>query len=87
MSNQEDHLLKLVLKNGQLIGLYCDDSALAEVMSHPKFIKMNDKVNDIFISIEDVAAFEIASNRKEPPKENNGESQNQPTEEKSPEQA
>lgn len=84
MSNQGDHLLKLVLKNGQLIGLYCDDSTLAEVISHPKFIKMNDHVNDIFVSIEDIAAFEIASNRKEPPKENNAEGQGK---EKSPEQA
>jgi len=83
MSNQGDHLLKLVLKNGQLIGLYCDDSTLAEVISHPKFIKMNDHVNDVFVSIEDIAAFEIASNRKEPPKENNAEDQGK---EKSPEQ-
>lgn len=77
MSNQKDHLLKIVLNNGQVIGLYCDEPSLAELVSHPKFFKMNDTVNDIFVSVEDITAFEIASNRKEPPKqtENNGDNQ------------
>ena len=77
MTSQPEHLLKIVLKNGQLIGVYSDEGTLAELVSHPKFLKMNDHVNDIFVSIEDITAFEIASNRKEPPKqmESNGESQ------------
>jgi hypothetical protein len=77
MTNQQEHLLKLVLKNGQVIGLFCEEVTLIELISQPKFFKMNDHVNDIFVSVEDICAFEIASNRKELPKptESNGESQ------------
>lgn len=77
MSIQSEHLLKVVLKNGQVIGLYCNESALEELVSHPKFFRMNDHVNDIFVSVEDITAFEIVSNRKEVPKptESNGENQ------------
>lgn len=83
--NKTDHLLKLVL-NGQVINLYCDHSTLDEVTSHPKFVKMSDGANDIFVSMEDILAFEIASNRKQPDKqtENDGISK---TEEGSPQQA
>ena len=86
MSDQQDHLLKIVLNNGQLIGLYCDEMSLAELVSHPKFFKMNDKVNDIYVSVDEIAAFEIASNRKEPPKPMESNCENQGTD-KSPEQA
>jgi hypothetical protein len=84
MTNQKAHMLKIVLGNGQLIGMYCDDATLDELVAHPKFLKMNDHVNDIFISVEDITAFEILSNRKELPKENNGESEGT---DKGPEQA
>lgn len=84
MTNQKDHMLKIVLANGQLVGMYCDDATLDELVSHPKFFKMNDHVNDIFVSVEDITAFEILSNRKEPPKESDGEIQ---ATDKGPEQA
>ena len=87
--DMNNHILKLVLKTGQTIVLYAEDAVVEEFVAHPKFLKMNDSMNDIYVSIEDVAAFEIASNRKEPPKpteniQGNGNSQ---TAEASPQQA
>lgn len=67
MENKTDHMLKLVLNSGQACIVYSNIESLAELVSHPKFLKMNDTVNDIFISIDNVAAFEILSNRKEEP--------------------
>jgi hypothetical protein len=57
--------LKMVMKNGHVIALYADEQTLAEMASHPKFLKMKDNANDIFVSIEDICAFEILNNRKE----------------------
>jgi len=69
MENKADHLVKMIMKNGHVIGLYADDQTLGELVSHPKFLRMRDDANDVFLSIEDVSAFEILSNRKEPPKQ------------------
>ena len=64
----EKHLLKMIMSNGHVLALYADDGALDELTAHPKFIRMKDEGNDVYMSIEDIAAFEIASDRKEPPK-------------------
>lgn len=60
-------LLKLVLKNGHVIAVFSAEAEVIELVSHPKFLKMRDSANDIYVSIEDVAAFEILNNRKEQP--------------------
>lgn len=69
MDNIPDHLLKIVLNNGNVVGVYCDTKVLVQLVSNPRFVRMNDKVNDVFIAIEDVSAFEVLSNRKELPKD------------------
>lgn len=65
MENQTDLVLKIVLKNNTVIALFCDEPTLADLASHPKFLKMRDQANDIYISIEDISAFEILNNRKD----------------------
>ncbi len=65
MENQTDLVLKIVLKNNSCIALFCDEPTLADLASHPKFLKMRDHSNDIYVSIEDVMAFEILNNRKD----------------------
>ncbi len=67
MESKSGHLIKMIMKNGHVIGLYADDQTLDELVAHPKFLRMKDEENDVFLSIEDVSAFEIVSNRKEPP--------------------
>ena len=57
--------VKMVLKTGSCIQLNIDDMSLTELASHPKFLKMNDGANDVFVSIEDVVAFEVVNFRKE----------------------
>lgn len=65
MQDKSDLLLKLLLKSGQAIALYSGEATLNELLSHPKFLQMRDEGNDVFISIEEIAAFEITNNRKE----------------------
>lgn len=64
---QERYTLKMVNKTGQIIGAYASEAILAELTSHPKFLKMQDDGNDVFVSIEDIAAFEILDFRKQTP--------------------
>ncbi len=61
---QDDLLSKLVLKNGHVISLLSDAHTVDEMVSHPKFLKFRDNANDIFVSIEDIVAFEIVTYRK-----------------------
>jgi len=69
MEEEKQYLLKMVLRTGTVIALYIEPSALDELICHPKFIKMKDDSNDIFVSIEDITAFEVKDNRIEDPKE------------------
>lgn len=64
----EKHLIKMIMSTGQVLALYADDGALDELTAHPKFLRMKDEGNYVYMSIENVAAFEIVSDRKEPPK-------------------
>jgi len=70
-------LLKLVLKTGQVINLISSSETVGEILDHPKFLRMRDNANDIFVSIDDIVAFEILNNRKpepvEPVPEENGQ--------------
>jgi hypothetical protein len=73
MNNQKDELLiKLLLKSGQAIALYSSNETLCEMAYHPKFLKMRDDANEVFVSLEDVAAFEVMNNRKETPESDEG---------------
>lgn len=58
-------LIKMVLKNGHVIAVFSGEAELTEMISHPKFLRMRDSANDIYVSIEDISAFEIMNNRKE----------------------
>jgi len=60
---QDEYLLKMVMKNGHVISLICDVLTLSELESHPKYLKMRDTSNDVFVSIEDILAFEIINNK------------------------
>lgn len=71
MQNKSDLLLKLLLKNGHAIALYTEENTVDEMVSHPKFLRMRDDGNDVFLSIEDVVAFEILNNRKANSQEGN----------------
>lgn len=62
---EKDLTLKIVMRSGQVFGMHANEATIDEMVSHPKFLKMNDKNNDIFVSIEDIAAFEITDFRKE----------------------
>jgi hypothetical protein len=68
MENPANYLLKMVLKNGHVVAAYADEGVVTELVSHPKFLCMRDTGNDIYMSIDDVIAFEILNNRKEPVK-------------------
>lgn len=59
------HLLKMIMKNGLSIALFSDEPTLDELIAHPKYLRMRDNGNEVFISIEDIVAFEILSNRKD----------------------
>lgn len=59
MEKMTEHQLKVVLNNGHVIGFYCDDYVLEDLIYHPKFIKVHDSKNDIFVSLDDISAFEI----------------------------
>lgn len=59
------HLLKMIMKNGLSIALFSDEPTLDELVAHPKYLRMRDNGNEVFISIEDIVAFEILSNRKD----------------------
>lgn len=61
----EKHTLKIMLKCGQVIQVFADESNVVELISHPKFLRMSDTGNDVYVSIEDVSAFEIMDNRNE----------------------
>lgn len=65
--NQEPLLLKMVFANGFSFSLFADQQVVDEMVSHPKYMKMRDEGNDVFVSIEDVLAFEIANYRKQVP--------------------
>ncbi len=69
MDNKPELLLKLVLRTGQVINLISNSDTVGEILDHPKFLRMRDNANDIFVSIEDIAAFEILNNRKPEPTE------------------
>ncbi len=62
--HQGDLLVKCILKCGQVIALYTDQSALDEMTSHPKYIRMHDKKNTVFLSIEDISGFECLNFRQ-----------------------
>jgi len=65
---EDEYLLKMVMKNGHCISLISGLDCLTELVSHPKWMKMRDGYNDIYISVEDVLAFEITNNRAPEPK-------------------
>jgi hypothetical protein len=64
MKQKDEKTLRLLLKTGQNISLYANTDVIAELMSHPKFVPMSDDSNIVFVSIEDIAGFEILDNRK-----------------------
>lgn len=57
-------LLKIVAKNGQAYQLFASEATVAEMSSHPKFVQMHDSKNVIFMSLDDVTAFEITNYRE-----------------------
>lgn len=59
------HVLKMLMKNGSAIQLLADDGVLDELLAHPKFLRMRDQSNEVYLSIEDIVGFEITSNRLE----------------------
>ena len=60
---EDEYLVKLVTKSGHPITLISGLETLTELTCHPKFLKMRDNSNEIYISLEDIAAFEIVNNR------------------------
>lgn len=64
MTEQNQLMVKVVMKNAHAFDLLTDPETVSEMVSHPKFLKMNDTKNDIFVSIDDVSAFEILTYRK-----------------------
>jgi hypothetical protein len=64
ISQEPPLTLKMVFANGFSFALFADQQVVDEMVSHPKFMKMKDDGNDVFVSIEDVLAFEIANYRK-----------------------
>lgn len=49
--------IKLLLKNGYAFSLECEPACVDELVSHPKFLRMKENGQDIFVSIEDVISF------------------------------
>jgi len=59
MMKQENNLLKIVLRSGAAFLLYSHESEIIELMSHPKFLKLKDNSKDVYVSIEDISAFQL----------------------------
>lgn len=68
METVEKLTVKMVMANGNCIALYATPDVVDQIIAHPKFVKMRDNGNVIFVSIDDVAAFEITDFRQQPPK-------------------
>ena len=64
MKNENDKTIRMLLKSGQNISLYCDDDTFIELASHPKFLAMHDDANTVMVSMDDIVAFENMDNRK-----------------------
>jgi len=59
MKQEGDLIVKISLSNGVNIAAYAGAGELTEMVCHPKFIRMRGDKNELFVSIEDIAAFEI----------------------------
>lgn len=59
MKQEGDLIVKISLSNGVNIAAYAGANELTEMVCHPKFIRMRGDKNELFVSIEDIAAFEI----------------------------
>lgn len=63
---KDDKLVKMLLTNGTAVHMYADIAAIEEVMCHPKFVRFKDDSNDnICISLEAIAGFEVLDDRTE----------------------
>lgn len=71
LNEQEQLLVRLVLKNGHAFNFNTHVDTVESMVSHPKFLKMSDNFNDIFVSIDDVSAFEVLTYRRPEPSGNN----------------
>lgn len=60
---EDEFLVKMVMKGGAVISLICDPIVLADLHRNPKFLNMRDTQNDIYVSVDDIAAYEIINNR------------------------
>lgn len=55
--------LKLLLRNGQVITLNCGEYSMKRIIDLPRFIEMDDGVNKVYVSKDDITAYEIYSDR------------------------
>jgi hypothetical protein len=63
--NKDSLLVKILFKSGHGALLYSNEETFCEMVSHPKFLNMRGEDNDVFVSLEDIVAFEVMNDRKE----------------------
>lgn len=60
----EDKLVKILLNNGGAVHMYADPASIEDIHFDPRFIRFKDDGNDnIYISIESIAGFEVLDDR------------------------
>ena len=66
MKNPEDKMVKILLSSGTVVHLYSPPEAMAELFSHPSFIRFKDDANDyVMVSINNIAGFEVLDDRRD----------------------
>lgn len=66
--------VKMLMKTGQALIAYAEEAVVDELIYNPKFLKMHDTGNEIYLNVDDVVAFEVLNTRQqtEESPENNG---------------
>lgn len=56
--------IRMSLRNGQVFSLNAEEDVAELMLRDPRYLKMHDGANDIFVSSDDISAFEITTFRQ-----------------------
>lgn len=64
MKNPNDKLVKLLLRSGQVVHLYAEETAIYGLKNDYNFKAFRDDGNTIYVNDRDISAFEVLDERK-----------------------